>query len=59
MIGVVDQKIMVRDQATQEQWSVTVGLNNEGRCVLRLEDISELETWQFRKKALDALFFGG
>jgi hypothetical protein len=59
MIGIVDQKIMVRNQATQEQWSVTVGLNDEGRCILRLEDSSELETWQFRKKALDALFFGG
>ena len=57
MIGIVDQKIMVRNQATQEQWSATVGLNNEGRCVLKLEDSSELETWQFRKKALDALFF--
>jgi hypothetical protein len=58
MIGIVDQKIVVRDQATQEQWSATVGLNDEGRCVLRLEDNSELNTWQFRKKALEALFFG-
>jgi hypothetical protein len=57
MIGIVEQKIMVQDQATPDRWSVSVGLNDEGRCVLKLEGGSELETWQFRKKALDALFF--
>jgi len=57
-IGIVDQTILVRNQAAQEQWSAMVGLSNECRCVLRLvQDKSELETWQFRKKALDALFF--
>jgi hypothetical protein len=56
-IGIVDQQIVVQDQATPDRWAVRVGLNNEGRCVLKLEDGSELETWQFRKKALDALFF--
>jgi hypothetical protein len=56
-IGIVEQQIMVQDQAAATRWSVRVGLNNEGRCVLKLEDGSELETWQFRKKALDALFF--
>lgn len=56
-IGIIEQQIAVRDQATPNEWAVRVGLNNEGRCVLKLEDDSELETWQFRKKALDALFF--
>jgi hypothetical protein len=56
-IGIIDQQIVVQDQATPDRWRVRVGLNNEGRCVLKLEDGSELETWQFRKKALDALFF--
>jgi len=36
----------------------TVGLNDEGRCILRLEDMTELEQWQFRKRALESLFFG-
>ena len=58
MIGIVDQEIMVRNQLKREEWSATVGLNDVGRCVLRLRNGSELETWQFRKKALDALFFG-
>jgi hypothetical protein len=57
-IGIVDQKIVVVDQATADRWSVRVGLNNEGRCTLKLEDGTELEQWQFRKKALEELFFG-
>ncbi len=57
-IGVVDQQITVRDQATPDEWSVRVGLNSEGRCTLKLEDGTELEQWQFRKKALENLFFG-
>ena len=57
-IGIVDQQIIVQDQATPDKWSVRVGLNSEGRCVLKVEGGSELETWQFRKKALENLFFG-
>jgi hypothetical protein len=57
-IGIVDQQITVQDQATPDRWSVRVGLNSEGRCVLKVEDGLEMETWQFRKKALDVLFFG-
>lgn len=57
-IGInIERKIAVRDQATPAEWTVRVGLNNEGRCVMRLEDGTELETWQFRKKALEELFF--
>ena len=57
-IGIVDQQIIVRDQATPDEWATRVGLNNEGRCVLKLQDGSELEKWQFRKKALEGLLFG-
>jgi hypothetical protein len=57
MIGIVNGQIIVQDQTKPERWAVRVGLNNEGRCVLKLEDGSELETWQFRKKALESLFF--
>lgn len=56
-IGIADQQIMVQDQATPDKWAVRVGLNSEGRCVLKVEDGSELEMWQFRKKALENLFF--
>ena len=57
-IGIINQQITVQDQATPDRWSVRVGLNNEGRCTLKLEDGTELEHWQFRKKALEELFFG-
>jgi hypothetical protein len=57
--------VVAQDQIVAEQeWNggevikVTVGLNDEGRCVLRLEDFTELEQWQFRKRALESLFFG-
>ena len=44
----------------------TIGMNDSGRCVLRVlkPDSSgkitghyEIETWQFRKKTLESLFF--
>lgn len=38
----------------------TIGMNDNGRCMLRMKEserIVELENWQFRKKALESLFF--
>jgi len=58
-IVVEGNRIVVRHQPAREQeWFVTVGLNDQGRCILRLTDNTELEQWQFRKKALESLFFG-
>lgn len=57
-IGVVGNEIQVQDDATRSAWQVGIGLNNEGRCVLRDGDGLEMEHWQFRKKALEPLFFG-
>jgi hypothetical protein len=34
-----------------------IGLNDEGRCVLR-ENGAEFEEWQVRKLALESMFFG-
>ncbi len=51
-------KIEVRNEITQTQWWAAVIFSDEGRCRLRLEDGRELEQWQFRKKALESLFFG-
>ena len=56
-IGVVDDRIVVRDEASQREWSATVRVNNEGRCTLRLESGVELEQWQFRMGALQDLSF--
>ena len=58
-IGVVRDHIEAHQEWNGgETLKVTVGLNDEGRCVLRLDDMTELEQWQFRKRALEALFFG-
>jgi len=50
-------KIEVRDEIRSANFSAEVFLNEEGRCKLRLEDGKELEQWQFRRMALEALFF--
>jgi hypothetical protein len=58
LIGIVGDEIEVRDDTKQSKWRAQVKLNHEGRCMLRLEDGTDLEQWQFRKKALEGLFFG-
>jgi hypothetical protein len=54
----LDGKIEVRDETKNIKFSVDVFLNEEGRCKLRLEEGKELEQWQFRRLALEGLFFG-
>ena len=58
IITVSEDSIDIDDEINRVEWSVTVGLNDEGRCILKLKDGTELEQWQFRKKALESLFFG-
>lgn len=53
-----DGKIGVQDEITNMKFSAEVFLNDEGRCKLKMEDGTELEQWQFRRKALEPLFFG-
>jgi len=57
-IGVVGDAIMVSDASRKADWAVKVSLNSEGRCILKSDDGTELERWQFRKRALEHLFFG-
>ena len=52
-----DQIIVSHQPASETDWCAEVGLNNEGRCIPR-RDGTELEQWQFRKEALESLFFG-
>jgi|GEM_PF-1199749 hypothetical protein len=56
-IGIVDETIMVKDEGNKSEWNARVTLNDEGRCVLQSDD-GVLEHWQFRKRALQRLFFG-
>ncbi len=58
-IGITEGRIGVHEEWNGKKWEATIGLNNEGRCILKLlPDGTELEQWQFRKKALEGLFFG-
>jgi hypothetical protein len=34
----------------------TMGMNDSGRCMLRMKG-AEIENWQFRRKAMESLFF--
>ena|ERR1700733_12986531 len=60
-VGVVQNQIIVHEEWNGKKWGVTIGLNDEGRCTLRLKSDdgkeTELEQWQFRKKALEELLF--
>jgi hypothetical protein len=60
-VALADNRIEVTTERN-DKWSATVGLNDEGRCTLRLADgkteITEVEQWQFRRRALESLFFG-
>jgi len=40
-----------------KQFKVTLTLNNEGRCKLRVDGGEELEEWQLRRMMLEDLFF--
>ncbi len=49
-------RIAVLDENNEELFNATVTLNNEKQCMLVVEK-EEMEEWQFRKKALEVLFF--
>jgi len=57
--GIVGSSILAID-AIGTTIEAKVGMNDSGRCMLRVNEpksILEIETWQFRKKALEPLFF--
>ena len=49
--------IKVHLDGVEHDWQACVSLNDQWRCILRLDDGTELEQWQFRRKALEQLFF--
>ena len=53
-----EEKISASDERGREQLSATVTLNKDKQCRL-LVNGEEMEEWQFRKKALERLFFSG
>jgi hypothetical protein len=59
IVGIVEDRIDVVYEPSNGRWGARIGLNDEGRCILKLvEDGTPLEQWQFRKRALEDLFFG-
>lgn len=62
-IFALNGKIEVRDEIRGAKFAAKVFLNDEGRCQLKMQDETEedgreLEQWQFRREALEGLFFG-
>jgi hypothetical protein len=53
---ILGDHISISTNASSEKWEFTVGLNDEGRCLLR-QNGQEYEQWQVRKMALEGLFF--
>jgi hypothetical protein len=52
-----EDAITVISDLTNETAVYDVGLNDEGRCMLRSKQFEEFERWQVRRRALEALFF--
>jgi hypothetical protein len=60
-VGISQSKIVALEEGiSRKTVTASIGLNNEGRCILKLEDEAktELEQWQFRKIVLEGLLFG-
>jgi len=49
--------IMVKDKDETVVLEATLTLTDEAECRLKLKSGEELTTWQFRKRALEDLFF--
>jgi|ERR1039457_7238742 hypothetical protein len=52
-----NDRINVYDDKDQLMYSATLTLNNQGACRLLVND-EQLTQWQFRRMALEKLFFG-
>ncbi len=50
-------RINVYNDKDEIMLAATITLNNEGKCRLVVEE-EELTQWQFRRMALEKLFFG-
>ena len=56
MFRLMPEHISVQDRQREEMFKATVTLNNEGRCVRKVNG-EELERWQVLRLALEGLFF--
>lgn len=52
------EEILVLDDARNVVIKAELTLNNDGECKLKLKNSEELDSWQFRRMALQQLFFG-
>ncbi|MFY9790418.1 MAG: hypothetical protein WAJ99_04500 [Candidatus Sulfotelmatobacter sp.] len=56
IFALTENYIIVSDENDKELFKASVTLSNDGQCRLVVGAV-ELEGWQFRKKALEKLFF--
>jgi hypothetical protein len=65
-LGVIGDSIKAIDAIGAEIMVATIGMNDNGRCMLRVPKADssgritgycEIETWRFRKKTMESLFF--
>ena len=57
VFALAEKRIEIKNANREIQFFATLTLNDSGRCMLAV-DGKELETWQFRRRALETLFFG-
>jgi hypothetical protein len=55
--GISGVVIFAEDSRSRKRTEATLTLNDKGKCRLKVGDL-ERERWQFRKDALEDLFFG-
>jgi hypothetical protein len=58
MFSLAEHAIVVRDDAGNAMFEVTLNFNDQGECRLHVNE-KELELWQVRRMALEELLFRG
>jgi hypothetical protein len=56
-VSVGNSSIQIDNEVTHEKFTVTLTLNDEGRCKCKI-GTEELEQWQVRRRILEGLFWG-
>jgi hypothetical protein len=56
IFSLTEHAIVVKDDAGNQVFEVTLTFNDQGQCRLHVDD-KELESWQVRRMALEGLLF--
>jgi hypothetical protein len=58
IFSLAEHAIVVKDDAGNNKFEVTLTFNDAGECKLNVDE-KELELWQVRRRALEEIFFHG